>query len=88
MGEGVRGQSKIKKARASCFLKGFVSSLKASIVFIRLYLRSSCVSVLLEYLRLVVAGYLGSGSTILPWVLLTVFLCYPLGMWYSLVLAR
>jgi hypothetical protein len=47
---------------------------------------SSCASVSLRYPGFIVAGYLGSGDTILPWILLSVLICCPLGTCFSLVL--
>lgn len=58
----------------------------ASIVFTRLDLRlSSYVLAMLGYPGLSVAGELSSGAAILPWLLMTVFLCSPPGLaWYWL----
>lgn len=51
-------------------------SLKVSIVFIKLNLRSFCsASATLGYPELTVVEYLGFGVAILPWLLLIVFLC-------------
>ena len=47
----------------------FISSLKASIIFIRLDLRSfSCASVVLGYPGLALVGFVGSEVVIFPWL--------------------
>ena len=68
-----------------CLRDSFISSLKSSIIFKTLVFRlSSCALVVLVYPLLVVVGYLGFGGTILPWILLFVFISWPLAICLSL----
>lgn len=60
----------------------FISSLKTSIIFIRLALRQcSCASAVLAYPGLPVVGKLGSGDALFPWLLLIVLWRLPLLIW-------
>lgn len=47
-----------------------ISSLRTSVIFLRLFLRSYCATDVLGYSGLAVVAYLGSGDNILPWLLL------------------
>lgn len=59
-----------------------IFSLKPSILFINVVLKSfSWALAMLEYLGLAVIGWLGSHEHVLPWLLLTMFLNYCLGIW-------
>ena len=54
----------------------FIFSLKVSIIFKKLSIRSFCsASATLGYPELTVVEYLRFGVAILPWLLLIVFLC-------------
>ena len=65
----------------------FISSLKASIIFMRWDFRSeSCFLGVLEYPGLAVVGKLGSDEAGLYWVLLFMFLCLSLVICFFLVL--
>ena len=72
----------------SCISLRFMSSIMASVIFLRMDLRSStCASISVGYLGFVVEGQLGTVGAILPWVLLIMFLYCMLGICFSLVLA-